>query len=154
MPSTGDVLRRDETENSAAQAIAPDELRKLADLLERPTKDGARLAREGMRAAADAWEADQELCRRELRMADERYDGLRKRLEAAEKITVWDVGFDIKQRLVVAEKQLEVAKRELAGIALVSDGPHHLMVFDWVSKMRFIHQKAKDAVAALAGEEP
>jgi hypothetical protein len=36
----------------------PERLRELADLLERPTKDGARIAREGMRDCADAWEAD------------------------------------------------------------------------------------------------
>lgn len=38
--------------------MTPETLRKLAELLERPTKDGARLAREGMYNAADAWEAD------------------------------------------------------------------------------------------------
>lgn len=60
----------------------PDELRQEADRLAR-RGDGADA--HIVRAAADAWEADQELCRRELRMADERYDALRKRLEAAEK---------------------------------------------------------------------
>jgi hypothetical protein len=51
-------------------------------------------------------------------------------------------------------KRLEAAEKELAGIALVSKGPHHLMMFDWVGKLRFIHNKAKNAVAALAGRKP
>ena len=42
-------------------------LRALADLLERPTKDGAKVVREGIRAHADAWEA------REKREREARY---------------------------------------------------------------------------------
>jgi hypothetical protein len=55
--------------------------------------------------------------------------------------------------IVDLRTRLEAAEKELAGIALVSKGPHHLMMFDWVGKLRFIHNKAKNAVAALAGEE-
>jgi len=39
------------------ETLGPDDLRRLADLLERPTRYGATTARDGMRACASAWEA-------------------------------------------------------------------------------------------------
>ena len=38
--------------------MGPYDLQVYADVLERPTKEGARMAREGIRRCADAWEID------------------------------------------------------------------------------------------------
>jgi hypothetical protein len=122
-----------------------------------------------VRAAADAWKLDK------LAIVGLTYDrdrlaedvrSLRKRLEAAEsEVRDWrDSAETVASEVCPTDEKhcgcvlglrtrLEAAEKELAGIALVSKGPHHLMMFDWVGKLRFIHNKAKNAVAALAGEE-
>jgi hypothetical protein len=82
MPNPGDEHAAGDVPE---EALGPDDLRRLADLLERPTKYGATTAREGMRDCASVWEADRETIeglRRKRQLDGARIEALEKALRA------------------------------------------------------------------------
>jgi hypothetical protein len=74
MPNPGDEHAAGDVPE---EALGPDDLRRLADLLERPTRYGAKTAREGMRACASAWEADRKMLEASGRILEGAFDRIK-----------------------------------------------------------------------------